>query len=418
VADRVTTITTGAAASHVGRVRSNNQDSGYAGGSLFVVADGMGGHAGGDVASAIAVRRIAETDRLDFASPQEAEFALQSAMIAANQEISEAVQDRPELTGMGTTVSALVRVGDAIAIAHIGDSRIYLLRDRELSQITNDHTFVQRLVETGRITPEEAAVHPRRSVLMRVLGDIDQSPEIDTSILGTLPGDRWMLCSDGLSSYVPEERILAALESSATADDATSRLIMDALENGAPDNVTVVVVDIDRPGAGGSPTQLVGSAASGADLDPGATGRQHNRLPALLLHPIRTSMPEASFQPESEDYLDALIREDRRRLWRRRITWLGAVALLLGAVALAAFAGYRYTQTRYYVGFDGDRVAIFQGVQNSVGPLRLSHVVQVTDLRRADLSPFTRSQIAETISASSLDAAESVVDNARTDSGG
>ncbi|MGT2425671.1 PP2C family protein-serine/threonine phosphatase [Amnibacterium kyonggiense] len=160
MADRVATITTGAAVSDVGRVRTQNQDSGYAGGSLFVVADGMGGHAGGDIASAIAVRRIAETDRLDFATPQEAEFALQSAMFAANQDISAAVEDRPELTGMGTTVSALIRVGDVIATAHIGDSRIYLLRDGELSQITNDHTFVQRLVETGRITPEEAAVHP------------------------------------------------------------------------------------------------------------------------------------------------------------------------------------------------------------------------------------------------------------------
>ncbi|WP_375388967.1 Stp1/IreP family PP2C-type Ser/Thr phosphatase [uncultured Amnibacterium sp.] len=420
MADRVTTITTGAAVSHVGRVRTNNQDSGYSGAALFVVADGMGGHAGGDVASAIAVRRILETDRLEFASPQEAEFALQSAMTAANREISDTVVERPELTGMGTTVSAMVRVGDAVTIAHIGDSRIYLLRDGELSQITNDHTFVQRLVETGRITPEEAAVHPRRSVLMRVLGDIDQTPEIDTSILGTVPGDRWMLCSDGLSSYVSEERILVALEGAPTAADAANGLVGEALDNGAPDNVTVIVVDIDRPGSATAPSggRLVGSAALGGELDLPATGRQHARLPALLLHPIRTSMPEASFQPESEDYLDALIREDRRRLWRRRLTWLGAVALLLGAVALAAFVGYRYTQTRFYVGFDGDRVAVFQGVQNSIGPLRLSHVVRVTDLERSALSPFTRSQIAETISTSSLAAAESVVENAKSDSGG
>lgn len=414
----MTTITTGAAMSHVGRVRTSNQDSGYAGTSLFVVADGMGGHAGGDVASAIAVRRIAETDRFDFASAHEAEFALQSAMMAANQEISDAVAERPELTGMGTTVSALVRVGDAVATAHIGDSRIYLLRDDELSQITNDHTFVQRLVETGRITPEEAAVHPRRSVLMRVLGDIDQAPEIDTSIIGTVPGDRWLLCSDGLSSYVPEERILVALESGPTPKDAARSLIQEALDNGAPDNVTAIVLDIDRPGAGEGGTQLVGSAASGPVLELASAGRQHNRLPALLLHPIRNSAPESSFQPESEDYLDALIREDRRRLWRRRITWLAAVALLLGAVVLAAFLGYRYTQTRYYVGFEGDRVAIFQGVHNSVGPIRLSHVVEVTDLDAADLSPYARSSIEETIATSSLDAARAVVDNAEAETGG
>ena len=414
----MTTITTGAAVSHVGRVRTQNQDSGYAGSSLFVVADGMGGHAGGDIASAIAVRRIAETDRLDFATPQEAEFALQSAMIAANQEISAAVEERPELTGMGTTVSALVRVDDVIATAHIGDSRIYLLRDGELSQITNDHTFVQRLVETGRITPEEAAVHPRRSVLMRVLGDIDQSPEIDTSILGTVPGDRWMLCSDGLTSYVPQERILAAMANERTPADAANALVNEALEHGAPDNVTAIVLDIDRPGSGPSAAQLVGSAASGLDPELAASGRAHNRLPALLLHPIRTTAPEASFQPESEDYLDALIREDRRRLWRRRLTWLAAVALLLIAIIGAAVLGYRYTQTRYYVGFDGDRVAIYQGVQGTIGPIRLSHVVRATDLTRSDLSSYARSQIDDTISASSLRAAEAVVDNAKQDSGG
>lgn len=414
----MTTTTAGAALSHVGRVRAQNQDSGYAGASLFVVADGMGGHAGGDIASAIAVRRIAETDRYDFATPQEAEFALQSAMIAANQEITAAVGDRPELTGMGTTVSALVRVGDVIATAHIGDSRIYLLRDGELSQITNDHTFVQRLVETGRITPEEAAVHPRRSVLMRVLGDIDQSPEIDTSVLGTAPGDRWMLCSDGLTSYVPQDRILTALAAADTPADAAHALITEALDHGAPDNVTAIVVDIDRVGSGPAAAQLVGSASSGLDPELAASGRAHTRLPALLLHPLRTATPEARFQPESEDYLDALIKEDRRRVWRRRSTWLAATALLLGLLVGAAFLGYRYTQTRYYVGFEGSRVAIYQGVQGTVGPIRLSHVVQVTDVTRADLTSFTRSQIAETISTPSLDAAETVVDNARTDGGG
>ena len=418
MAERVTTTTAGSAASHVGRVRSNNQDSGYAGGALFVVADGMGGHAGGDVASAIAVRRIAETDRYDFATPQEAEFALQAAMVSANQEISEAVGERPELTGMGTTVSAIVRVGDVVVTAHIGDSRVYLLRAGELSQITNDHTFVQRLVETGRITPEEAAVHPRRSVLMRVLGDIDQSPEIDTSVIGTLPGDRWLLCSDGLSSYVPEERILAALAAPGSADTASAALVAEALDQGAPDNVTVIVVDMDRPGPAATRPQLVGSAASGLDPELAASGRQHNRLPALLLHPIRTAAPEARFQPESEDYLDALIKEDRRRLHRRRLIWLASAALLLAAVIAAALLGYRYTQTRFYVGFDGDRVAVYQGVQATIGPIRLSHVVEREDLTRTQLSSFTRSQIEETISAPSLQAARDVVDNARTDSGG
>jgi protein phosphatase len=414
----MTIVTAGAAVSHVGRVRTNNQDSGYAGSQLFVVADGMGGHAGGDVASAIAVNRIAQTDRLDFANPQEAEFALQASLVAANQLISEAVYEHPELTGMGTTVSAMVRVGDAVATAHIGDSRIYLLRDGELSQITNDHTFVQRLVETGRITPEEAAVHPRRSVLMRVLGDIDQAPEIDTGILGTVPGDRWLLCSDGLSSYVSEERIRTLLADAATSREACDALVEEALDRGAPDNVTAIVVDIDHRGEDASGPGVVGAAAEPLEFDTGDTGRQHTRLPALLLHPLRTPPPEASFVPDSEDYIDALIREDRRRVWRRRIIWLAAVAVLIAAVVVGIVAGYRYTQTRYYVGFDGDRVAVYQGVQASIGPLQLSHVVEDTDLTRSQLSGYALEQIQGTISADSLADARRIVQNAREGSNG
>jgi len=166
---------TSAAVSHVGKIRSNNQDSGYSGAHLFLVADGMGGHAGGDVASAIAAKRVAEADT-DYATAEEAEFALQSALISANSLLAETVFEHSELTGMGTTVSGILRVGDKVAMAHIGDSRIYLFRDDKLTQISADHTFVQRLVDSGRITPEEAAVHPRRSVLMRVLGDVDAAP--------------------------------------------------------------------------------------------------------------------------------------------------------------------------------------------------------------------------------------------------
>ncbi|MDF2443514.1 MAG: family protein phosphatase [Subtercola sp.] len=154
-------VTESAAVSHVGRVRANNQDSGYAGQSLFAVADGMGGHAGGDVASALALNKLLEIDG-EYSSAVDAEFALQEAIVSANAILAEAVYEHPELTGMGTTLSALVRVGHSVALAHIGDSRIYRFRDGKLTQITTDHTFVQRLVDNGRITAEEAKVHPRR----------------------------------------------------------------------------------------------------------------------------------------------------------------------------------------------------------------------------------------------------------------
>ena len=255
-----------AAVSHVGKIRANNQDSGYAGAHLFVVADGMGGHAGGDVASAIAVKRITDTDK-PYESASDAEFALKSALIAANSLLAETVFEHQELTGMGTTVSGMLRVGNEMVIAHIGDSRIYLFRGGELTQVTADHTFVQRLVDSGRITPEEAAVHPRRSVLMRVLGDVDASPEIDTAIIRTNPGDRWLICSDGLSSYVSDDKIRHVLSHYSTAKDAANRLVKESLDQGAPDNVTVVVVDIDESDdSATNPPVIVGSAAAATHL--------------------------------------------------------------------------------------------------------------------------------------------------------
>ncbi|MDF2990694.1 MAG: serine/threonine-protein phosphatase, partial [Microbacterium sp.] len=250
-----------AAVSHVGRVRANNQDSGYAGHQLFFVADGMGGHAGGDVASAIATQHIADSD-VEYPSATEAAASLERALLAANRRITETVADHSELTGMGTTVSALLIDGDHAVIAHIGDSRIYLLRSGELSQISTDHTFVQRLVDAGRITAEEAMVHPRRSVLMRVLGDVESSPDIDTMVLDTRPGDRWVLCSDGLSGVVSFDELHELIATDAGAKQVADRLVKASLDGGAPDNVTVVVVDIGEPAAPETPPLIVGSAAA------------------------------------------------------------------------------------------------------------------------------------------------------------
>jgi serine/threonine protein phosphatase PrpC len=404
--------TLGAAVSHVGKVRSNNQDSGFAGVQLFVVADGMGGHAGGDVASAIAVNRIAETDTARYSSPQDAEFALQSALVAANQLLAETVFEHPELTGMGTTVSAMIRVGDSMAIAHIGDSRIYLLREGELSQITTDHTFVQRLVDSGRITPEEALVHPRRSVLMRVLGDIDQAPEIDTSILTTTKGDRWMICSDGLSSYVNEDRIRSVLGDHADASDVADRLVREALEQGAPDNVTVIVVDIDPDGPE-TPEEAVtvGSAAGPLEFD--AEGGRRLRLPSILLHPLKSTAVarETHVEGDDDDYLERLLAEDRRRARRRRIIWLIVIGVVALGAILAATIGYSWTQQQFYVGEADGRVAVYKGVQASLGPFPLSSVVRDTEIPVDRLPEYYQSQVEATITAGTVQRAYAIIDN-------
>ncbi|MDQ1550761.1 MAG: family protein phosphatase [Actinomycetota bacterium] len=399
-----------AAVSHVGKIRANNQDSAYAGSYLFVVADGMGGHAGGDVASAIAIRRIAEVDQ-KYTSAHDAAFALQSALIAANSLLAETVFEHNELTGMGTTVSGIVRVDNQIAMAHIGDSRIYRYRGGKLEQISTDHTFVQRLVDSGRITPEEAAVHPRRSVLMRVLGDVDAAPEIDTEVFETAPGDRWMICSDGLSSYVSDDKMEHVLATVPTAQDAAERLIKESLDQGAPDNVTVVLLDIDETiEPGHVPPLTVGSAASPLSFDSDST-RRALRLPTLLLHPLKATQPDPShFEPESDDYLDELIEEDRTRQRRRRVTWLVSSILAVIAIVVAIVVGYNWTQTHYYVGDDHGYVAIYRGVQQSVGPISLSSVYEKTDISLSGLPTFNRSQVVATISAGNLKLAEDIVD--------
>jgi protein phosphatase len=400
-------VTRAAALSHVGKVRSNNQDSGYAGRGLFVVADGMGGHAGGDVASAIALNRIKEADT-QYATAEEAQVALQSALIAANGLLAETVFEHPELTGMGTTVSALARVGERVALAHIGDSRIYLYRDGELSQVSIDHTFVQRLVDTGRITEEEALIHPRRSVLMRVLGDVDSHPEIDTWVLDTKPGDRWLICSDGLSGVVKTDDLARMLASKDQPKTVAERLVRASLDAGAPDNVTVVIVDIDRGEAVKEPV-TVGSAAIPLAFEPDVT-RSKAWMPSLRLHPVRPATGPTHFEPQTEDYFDELIEEDERRARRRRITWLTAVILLVVAILLAVFLGYQWTQSRYYVGQAGDgNVAIFQGVQQTLGPIALSHVYDETETRLSDLTPYQRQQVKQTINADSLADAERII---------
>lgn len=399
------TVIHSAAASHVGKVRTNNQDSGYSGHSLFVVADGMGGHAGGDVASSIAVKRIIQADT-EYPSAADAEFALQAALIGANAQLAETVFEHAELTGMGTTVSAMVVLDNEVAIAHIGDSRIYLLRDDELSQITVDHTFVQRLVDSGRITEQEAMVHPRRSVLMRVLGDVDSSPEIDTSILATVPGDRWLICSDGLTGVVSHSAISAALTSGLSAQDAADRLVKESLDGGAPDNVTIVIVDVgDAAERDDSPT-VVGSAAAPLAFGEEPARNRPLRIPALRLHPVR----ETHFEPDSQDYLSELIEEDARRARRRKATWLVAVIVLVLAIASATVLGYQWTQTRYFVGVEGSTVAIYQGVQQDIGPIKLSSVYEDTNLELSSLRVYDRQQVVKTISAASLAEAKLIIE--------
>ena len=399
-----------AASSHIGKIRATNQDSGSVGRHLFVVADGMGGHAGGDVASALAVQHLSRLDRA-YSSVDEARETLFTNILEAGRELTSTVEEHPELTGMGTTVSAMIRVGSQMVIAHIGDSRIYRLREGVLEQITSDHTFVQRLVDSGRITPEEAAVHPRRSVLMRVLGDVDAEPEVDTHVVDTQPGDRWLLCSDGLSGYVPERDIAETLLTIDDVDLVCHKLITQTLSEGAPDNVTVVVVRVAENLETSPPSEsrMVGSAAEPLTYESGPVLRKAG-LPALLFHPLRALPPaDEHFEPE-EEFLEELIREDRRRIIRRRLVWLLSVFLVIGALVAAAVVAYQWTQTRYFVGVDNAVVTIYRGVPEDVWVFSLSSVYERTDIAVDQLPPYQQDKVTQSYSVESLEEAREFID--------
>ncbi|BCW51662.1 hypothetical protein StoSoilB13_40040 (plasmid) [Arthrobacter sp. StoSoilB13] len=230
-----------AARSDVGRIRSKNDDSAYVGRHLAVVADGMGGHAGGDVASASTVLDMIHLDHDDY--PEGADTILADEIQTANSLLSELVHQNPKLSGMGTTVTALLLEGRKLHFAHIGDSRAYRLRNKKFEQVSIDHTFVQRLIDEGRLRPEEAETHPHKNVLMRVLGDVDASPELDLDALDVEPGERWLLCSDGLN-YVAGHVVERVFRETKDLRECAEILVNLTLEAGAPDNVTVVVLEI------------------------------------------------------------------------------------------------------------------------------------------------------------------------------
>ncbi|MBO1751207.1 Stp1/IreP family PP2C-type Ser/Thr phosphatase [Actinotalea sp. BY-33] len=401
-----------AARSDVGLVRANNQDSAYAGPHLLVVADGMGGHAGGDVASSVAVAHLAPLDD-EAHGPDDALDELGKAISTAHDELLQRAEENPELAGLGTTVTALLRTGNKLAMAHIGDSRAYLLREGELTQVTTDHSFVQHLVNTGKITPEEAEHHPQRSVLLRVLGDFDMEIVPDLSVREARAGDRWMLCSDGLSGVVSNDTLAETLRGVADVDACADTLVELALRGGAPDNVTLVVgdvveVDAMRDGAGPATTSSVVGAAALDRNRPTLGGSSAAARAAQHSARSRADQPPL---PEEED------DEPPRRTGRRILTALG-VLLVLAAVGAGVYLGYGWTQDQYYLGVDDDRVAIFQGIPQSVGPLELSSVVETGTTELADLPGFVQDRVEQTIPASSLDDARDRLETIESEAAG
>ncbi|KSW29072.1 Stp1/IreP family PP2C-type Ser/Thr phosphatase [Cellulomonas sp. B6] len=408
-----------AARSDVGLVRSDNQDSAYAGPHLLVVADGMGGHAGGDVASSVAVAALAPLDG-ESHGPDDALDQLETALDDARSEIIARSDAEPDLAGMGTTVTAILRAGNKLAMVHLGDSRGYLFRDGTLTQVTTDHTFVQHLVDTGRITPEEAEHHPQRSVVMRVLGDFDADVTADLSVREARPGDRWLLCSDGLSGYVSAETIAETLADIPDLDACADRLVQLALRAGGPDNVTVVLADVveldDLPdGAMPSTTGSVVGAAAVTRNRPSAAADGPAARAARLSRSARSApsgeddadddgpaLP-ATVEAAPEDDDEPLAPPPRRR--GLVVAWVVAGVALLAALA----GGYAWTQTQYFVAASGGTVAVYRGIPQSIGPVDLAELVEASDVEVDDLPAYLRERVEQTISASSLDEARRLV---------
>jgi serine/threonine protein phosphatase PrpC len=345
----VTLVLRYAARSDVGLVRSNNEDSVYAGARLLALADGMGGHAAGEVASQLVIAALAHLD--DDEPGGDLLAKLDGAIRSGNSAIAAQVEMEPDLEGMGTTLTAILFAGNRLGLAHIGDSRGYLLRDGELTQITKDDTFVQTLVDEGRITREEAHSHPQRSLIMRALTGHEVEPTLTMREVRT--GDRYLLCSDGLSDPVSDETILDALQIPDVTDSA-DRLIELALRGGGPDNVTVVVADVVDYDYG--PTQpIIAGAVSGEDDQLTLTRPNTSAGRASAISPrknvVKRVLPQVdTFTPP--------------RRSRRRIAIGAALIVLLVLAALAI--GRTIIRNYYYVAEYGGAVSIMQGIQVSI----------------------------------------------------
>jgi protein phosphatase len=389
-----------AARSHTGLLREGNEDSVYAGPRLLAVADGMGGHAAGEVASAVAIAAIAPLD--EDAPGADLLDALRQAAMSANQHLHDMVEGDAALDGMGTTLTAILWGGSRLGLLHIGDSRCYLLRDGELTQITHDHTLVQTLIDEGRISEEEASTHPQRSLITKVL-DGRNGIDPDLSVREVRAGDRYLLCSDGLTGPVGSNDTLRDALAIEDPQAAVDRLVQLALRGGGPDNVTVIVADaveVDHPVP--APPVVAGAAAEAPQPPPpGVADSAASRA--------RTA--EGRDVEEPDRTVDAPLTTSRRRRGRRAGIVASLVVLLLVA---GAGAGWAYVRSQYYVGADGTHVAVFRGVTGHVAGVDLSSVDERSDLRTDQLGELDAARVQKGIVAKNRDDARQILNRLKS----
>jgi PPM family protein phosphatase len=397
--------------SDVGLLREGNEDSAYAGPHLLAIADGMGGHAAGEVASRVAISALRDLDRNDVPGDRDHLLgALADAVAAASSTLHQMSVEDPGVEGMGTTLTALLWSDGTLAICHIGDSRAYLLRDGDFRQITRDHTLVQSLVDDGRLSPAQAANHPQRSLVMRALQSGTEA-EPDLFTLKAREGDRYLLCSDGLSDVVSEETLHKALMLYTDRDQAVNQLIELAIRGGGPDNITCIVADVvDGEAEPAGQVSVVVGAASNGDGRP----RPRTDSPASRAHLLTRAGATVHPPAEHPDLAPADGEDDDAgtRAGRRRWPLVTTVLVILAIVVVGGgYAAWRYTQSQYYVGTDGHQVIIYRGINQKVAGINLSSVYQKTGITLSQVPPNDKAAVQSTTTPSSLAEARKTVSN-------
>ena len=425
------------ALSDLGRVRKDNQDSGYAGPWVLTVCDGVGGAARGDVASSTAVQQIRQLDEPPSDDPFDLLGRVAGALNRAHVRIGELVEDDPGLTGTSTTAVVALFDGRRLGIGHVGDSRAYLYRGGTLRLLTHDHTFVQTLIDEGRITEEEARTHPHRNLILKALDGVhDVEPDLFQVDLAI--GDRVLLCSDGASGVLTPEKI-ADILGTGTPDFAVVELIRASLEAGSSDNITCVVADVvaaDMPPAapdGAGPRQarppeedelsdeplLVGAAANLPRRAPRASSLGgglfwgHRTGDTGELEPVRADLPAnvawaISSDPIDPEQIRYAPRPPRRYVWLRAML---ATVLVLGLLWIALVAAWTWSQRQYFVSDYAGYVAVYRGLNADLPGISLSEPYATTNIPLDRLSDFDATDVRRGIDADGLEDAWRTVDS-------
>ncbi|WP_217141386.1 Stp1/IreP family PP2C-type Ser/Thr phosphatase [Streptomyces sp. AC627_RSS907] len=415
-----------AAGSHKGMIREGNEDSGYAGPRLLAIADGMGGQAAGEVASSEVISTIVALD--DDVPGSDILTSLGTAVQRANDQLRQMVDEDPALEGMGTTLTALLWTGQRLGLVHVGDSRAYLLRDGVLTQITQDHTWVQRLVDEGRITEEEAGTHPQRSLLMRALGSGDHV-EPDLSIREVRAGDRYLICSDGLSGVVSHQTMEETLAGYQGPQETVQELIQLALRGGGPDNITVIVADVldldtgDTLAGRLSDTPVVVGAVAENQAQIGDNGIM--QTPAGRAAGLGRQSGQrgggGEFGPPGSgdttgyipadgfgDYDDDFVKPRKNHKWLKRSLYTVLALAVLGG---GTYGGWRWTQTQYYVGTKGDHLALYRGISQDLAWISLSKVQKDhPEIELKYLPPYQQKLVEATIPEGDLNDARAKIE--------